>query len=373
MSCDYIALALPGVRGLTPYQPGKPVEELERELGVRDTVKLASNENPLGPSALALAALSKQVDGLARYPDGNGFALKDALARRHGVTSAQVTLGNGSNEILELIARAYLAPGLEAVYSRHSFAIYPLVTQLAGASGREAQANASDHAMPYGHDLQAMAALVNDKTRLVFVANPNNPTGTWLGVDALKAFIEALPTQVLVVVDEAYFEYVEELDYPNAMAWVARYPNLIVTRTFSKIYGLAGLRIGYAVSGTAVADILNRVRQPFNTNSLAQVAAQAALEDTAHVSRSVTLNAQGMVQWVQACQARALGFIPSVGNFLCVDVGRAGIPVYEALLREAVIVRPVANYGLAQYLRISIGTQAQNARAIAALDRVLAS
>lgn len=374
MTCDYVQLALEGVQHLTPYQPGKPIEELERELGVSDTVKLASNENPLGPSPKALQALQAETGRLALYPDGNGFALKQALARRLGVAPECVTLGNGSNEILELVARAYLGPGREAVFSRHAFAVYPIVTQAVGAKARIAEANPQDHAQPYGHDLAAIARLVEagrPRVRVVFIANPNNPTGTWFGREALDAFLRGLPEDVLVVLDEAYCEYVTEADYPSGIDWLARHPNLIVTRTFSKIYGLAGLRIGYGVSHPQVADVLNRVRQPFNTNSLAQVAARAALEDEAHVAESVRVNGAGLRQLARAFDERGLGYIPSVGNFICVDLGRPAAPVYEALLREAVIVRPVANYGLPNHLRITVGREAENARVIAALDRVL--
>jgi histidinol-phosphate aminotransferase len=373
VSCDYVELALPGVRALRPYQPGKPIEELERELGVSNTLKLASNENPLGPSPRAVEALATQLDGLALYPDGSGHRLKQMLAERLGVRPAQVTLGNGSNEILELVARAYLSPEFEAVFSEHAFAVYPLVTQATGATARVTPANPPDHAQPYGSDLEAMAAAIGPATRVVFVANPNNPTGTWLSAQALERFIERVPPEVLIVLDEAYCEYVDEADYPDALAWLGAYPNLIVTRTFSKIHGLAGLRIGYGISGAAVADVLNRVRQPFNTNSLAQVAACAALTDSAHVELSAHTNAEGLRQFAAAFEARGLGYIPSVANFISVDVGREAAPVYEALLREAVIVRPVANYGLPRHLRITVGRAEENQRVIEALDRVLAA
>lgn len=372
MTCDYIELALAGVRELTPYQPGKPIEELERELGVTHTLKLASNENPLGPSPRALEALRARVDSLALYPDGNGFELKAALAAHLDVDAKCITLGNGSNEILELVARAYLAPGLEAVFSDHAFAVYPIVTQAVGATARITAANGVDHAQPHGSDLDAMADAITGNTRVVFVANPNNPTGTWLTRAEVEAFLSRVPESVLVVMDEAYCEYVQEPDYPNALEWLDRYPNLIVTRTFSKIYGLAGIRIGYSVSSAQVADVLNRVRQPFNTNALAQAAAAAALSDSAHVEHSVRVNAQGLRQYAEAFEDRGLAYIPSVANFITVDVGREAGPVYQALLREAVIVRPVANYGLPTHLRITVGRSEENARVIAALDKVLA-
>ncbi len=371
VDCDLTALAAARVRGLQPYRPGKPVEELERELGIRDPIKLASNENPLGPSPAALQAMGAALGGVSRYPDGNGHALKRALARRLGVAPQCITLGNGSNDILELVARAFLGPGREAVISAHAFAVYPIVIQAVGAEARVARANPPDHTMPYGHDLEAMAALVGERTRVVFVANPNNPTGTWLQGPALKAFLEGLPQTCLCVIDEAYLEYVREPAYPDTVAWLADHPGLVVTRTFSKIYGLAGVRVGYGLSHPQVAELLNRVRQPFNCNSLAQAAALAALEDEAHLHRSRELNTAGLAQLARACAERGLGHLPSVANFLCIDMGRPAAPVYEALLREGVIVRPVDNYGLANHLRVTIGTSEQNARFIRALDRVL--
>jgi len=372
MACDFLSLAAPGVRILQPYQPGKPESELRREYGLSDIVKLASNENPLGPSPRALAAVREALSGLARYPDGNGFELKSALSTKLGLSMAMLTLGNGSNDVLELVARAFLTPEYEAVFAEHAFAVYPIVTQAIGAMARVAKAHPADHPMPRGHDLAAMLALVNGRTRVVFIANPNNPTGTWLKTAELEAFLASVPEQVIVVVDEAYGEYVEpEADCPNALRWIDRFPNLIVTRTFSKAYGLAGLRVGYAVSHPQVADLLNRVRQPFNVNSLALVAAAAALDDADHLEQSRALNQAGMKQWQDACRQWSLRWLPSVGNFLCVDVGRSGREVFLELLKRGVIVRPVDNYGLPDYLRISIGTEAENARCIAALGDVL--
>jgi histidinol-phosphate aminotransferase len=371
MTSTFLDLAVPGIRGLQPYQPGKPIAELEREYGVKDIIKLASNENPLGPSPRALSAIAIASAELARYPDANGFDLKRALAARHGVAPGQVTLGNGSNDVLVLLAECFLGPGLEAVYSRYAFAVYALAVQATGATHRVADALPADHAQPLGHDLAAMAALVTENTRIVFIANPNNPTGTWLEGGALERFIAALPSHVIAVVDEAYFEYVSAPAYPDTTRWLARYPNLVVTRTFSKAFGLAGLRIGYAVSGLEVADLLNRVRQPFNTSSVAQAGALAALEDTPHLTRSVALNAEGLRRVASACGELGLGVVPSVGNFLLVDLGRDAMPVFEALLREGVIVRPVGNYGLPNHLRISIGLAAENDRLVKALAKVL--
>jgi len=370
---NFMDLANAGVRGLTPYQPGKPVSELEREYGVSNALKLASNENPLGPSPMGVERARAALGELHRYPDGNGFALKTAVAARHDVDAACITLGNGSNDVLELLARAFLAPGLNAVFSEHAFAVYPIATQAVGADARVAQANGPDHAMPYGHDLEALAATVNEHTRLVFIANPNNPTGTWLRSAELEAFVRSLPASVIVVVDEAYFEYVDEADYPDTARWLSRYPNLVVTRTFSKIFGLAGLRVGYSLSHPQVADLLNRVRQPFNVNSLAQEAALGALQDTAHVQRSVQINGEGLRQFEQAFAGLGLSWIPSVANFICVHLGgRLGTDVYQALLHHGVITRPVANYQLPDYLRITVGTREENARVIAALTQVMA-
>ncbi len=371
MTCDFISLAVDGVQRLKPYEPGKPIEELERELGIRNSLKLASNENPLGASPRAVEAMLRALDKISIYPDGNGFELKQALAARHGVPPACITLGNGSNDILEFVARAFLKPGLEAVFSKHAFAVYPIVVQAVGATARIAPANPADHLMPYGHDLAALREQVDDNTRVVFVANPNNPTGTWLDGESLRDFIDRLPRNILIVIDEAYFEYVEAGEYPDATRWLDAFPNLIITRTFSKIYGLAGARIGYGLSHPQIADVLNRVRQPFNTNSLAQVAALSALEDVDHVARSREINTRGLTQFAQACEARGLRYIPSVANFICVHVGRDALPIYQALLREAVVVRPLASYELPEFLRITIGREDQNRRVIAALDKVL--
>jgi len=364
---EIAALAAPGVRELQPYQPGKPIEELEREYGLSNVIKLASNENPLGPSPRALEAARSTLTDMARYPDGNGFALKAALAARHGVQPAQITLGNGSNDVLECVARAFVTPENEVVFSEHAFAVYPIVTRAVGA--RAVVTPARD----WGHDLDAMQRSIGARTRLVFIANPNNPTGTWLGRSVLESFISALPPHVLVVVDEAYFEYVSEADYPDTSQWLTRFPNLVVTRTFSKAYGLAGLRVGYGLSSEAVADMLNRVRQPFNVNSVALAAARAALADDAHIERSVRANTEGMREIIAGATALGLRHIPSVGNFVCVDMGRTASAAYEALLRRGVIVRPIANYGMPNHLRVTIGTKEENARFLEALEAVVTS
>ena len=301
MSGDFLALAQPGVQQLSPYVPGKPVDELARELDIDPAkiVKLASNENPLGASPKALAAIREELAEMTRYPDGNGFALKTLLADQCRVELNQVTLGNGSNDILELVGRAYLAPGLNAVFSEHAFAVYPIVTQAVGADARVIPAK------DWGHDLPAMLAAIDADTRVVFIANPNNPTGTWFGAEALDEFLQDVPAHVLVVLDEAYIEYAEGSDLPDGLDFLAAYPNLLVSRTFSKAYGLAALRVGYGLSSAVVADVLNRVRQPFNVNSVAQAAAVAALKDEAFVRQTHELNQRGMKQIGRAsCRER---------------------------------------------------------------------
>ncbi|MFB9885270.1 histidinol-phosphate transaminase [Balneatrix alpica] len=366
MTCDFLARANSGVQALHPYVPGKPVDELERELGIRNIVKLASNENPLGPSPKVIEAIQAALPELTRYPDGNGYILKKALADTFALPLNSLTLGNGSNDVLELLARAFAGPGDEVVYSQHAFAVYPISTQAVGAKGVQVPAK------NWGHDLPAMLAAITPATKLVFVANPNNPTGTWLTRTELESFLAEVPEQVLVVLDEAYTEYVQHPDFPNGLELVQRYPNLVVTRTFSKAYGLASLRVGYAVSHPQVADILNRVRQPFNVDSLALAAAVAALADKDYLAKGVALNTAGMQQFEQGFAKLGLDYIPSVGNFVCVNVGKEAAPVYQALLREGVIVRPVANYGMPTYLRISIGLPEENQRCLDALAKVLA-
>lgn len=367
-----LALAVRGVQALTPYIPGKPISELERELGIQNIVKLASNENPLGPSPKALAAASDALVDMHLYPDGGGYELKTALGAKLGVEPDQITLGNGSNDVLELVARTFLSPEVSAVFSQHAFAVYPIVTQAVGARSIVAPAHDGSKGSRYGHHLEAMAEAVVADTRVVFIANPNNPTGTWVSRTELEAFLNRIPENVLVVVDEAYQEYVNEPDFPNALDSLGSWPNLVVTRTFSKAYGLAGLRVGYAVSSAPIADLLNRVRQPFNVNSPALAAARAALDDIDHIEKTVRLNNDGLQGLTQALQQRGFEIIPSVGNFLTFDLGQPAMQVYEALLRQGVIVRPIANYGLPNHLRITIGTGAQNQTFIDALDRVLA-
>lgn len=365
MSCDFLTLANIGVQKLHPYQAGKPTDELERELGITNIVKLASNENPLGLSDVVKEALQKELMELTRYPDANGYYLKKALADKYAVDIDQVTLGNGSNDLLEIIARAFVTCEHEVMFAQHAFVVYPLVTQSIGATAIAVPAK------DYGHDLDAMADAITDKTKLIFIANPNNPTGTFLEQDALKKFLKKVPSNVLVVLDEAYFEYASETRRGNAIAWISEFANLIVTRTFSKAYGLAGLRVGYAISHPEIADILNRVRQPFNCNALALKAAESVLTDDVYLQKSVALNNQGMADLTAFFAQHKLDFIPSMGNFITVNVGKSGDQVYQALLQEGVIVRPITGYGLPNHLRISIGTNNENQRFKEALCHVL--
>jgi histidinol-phosphate aminotransferase len=359
------------VEKLQPYVPGKPISELEREYGITSSIKMASNENPLGPGPQALAAIAASAAELGLYPDGNGFDLKCALAAKHGCSIDAITLGNGSNDVLVMIAEAFLDHRTEAVYSQYGFAVYPIAVQACGAIGRIAPALSAASDMPFGHDLDAMAALVNANTKAVFIANPNNPTGSWLTRDGLYSFIARLPATTLVVVDEAYIEYVTAADHADASLWLGEFPNLIVTRTFSKAFGLAGLRVGYGLSNPAIANLLNRVRQPFNVNSIALAAASAALRDTAHLRRSIELNQAGLAQLHQGLRAFGVPACASRGNFILFDCGRPALGVYQAMLRQGVIVRPVGNYGLPNHLRVTVGTPEQNQRMLQALQITL--
>lgn len=365
MSIDFLALANPGVEGLHPYQPGKPVEELERELGISNSVKLASNENPLGLGPKARAAIERALPELARYPDANGFALKAKLAAKLGVSHEQLILGNGSNELIDLLFHTFVGPQQEVVYSQYTFIVYALATQAHGAKAVVVPAR------DFGHDLDAMAAAITPATRLVCITNPNNPTGTFVGAAELEAFMSKVPPQVLVVLDEAYTEYVAEDERIPSIGWLARYPNLIVSRTFSKAYGLAGLRVGYMVCHPELVAVLNRVREPFNCNSLALAAAEAALDDEDYLNQAVELNRREMARYEAFFREKGLKYIPSRANFITLDLQREAGPVYEALLREGVIVRPIAGYGLPTCLRISIGLEHENQRCLEALAKVL--
>lgn len=365
MSVDLKTLALPGVQHLQPYQGGKPVEELERELGISGAIKLASNENPLGLSPLARDAIEKALKDGARYPDGNGFYLKNKLARQLGVEVGQLTLGNGSNDVLELLARAYLGAPHNAVVAEHAFIVYQLVITAQNAKAVIVPA------CNWGHDLPAMAAAVDEHTRLLFIANPNNPTGTWLPLNEIEALLQQLPQHLLVVVDEAYYEYAGGGEYDTALKLIGRYPNLVVTRTFSKAYGLAALRVGYAVSHPDVADILNRLRQPFNVNALALAAAQAVLDDSEYLQKSIEQNRLGYEQLTAGFEQLGLSYIPSAGNFVALQIPGDVPALYQALLHRGVIVRPIALYGMPNHLRVSIGLPAENQRFLDTLAQLL--
>jgi histidinol-phosphate aminotransferase len=356
------------VRAIAPYVGGKPIDEVARELDLDPAtiIKLASNENPRGASPKVQAAIAAALGDLTRYPDGNGYALKAALASRLRVAPEQIVLGNGSNDVLELVTQAFLRPGDDALYSQYAFIVYPLATQARGAHGIEVAAK------DYGHDLDAMLAAITGSTRVVFIANPNNPTGTWLAGDVVERFISAVPRDVIVVLDEAYDEFLDPSERAPSTAWISRYPNLVVSHTFSKAHGLAALRVGYGVMDAAIADLLNRVRQPFNVNSLAQTAALAALEDTQYVEDSRVLNREGRRQLEAGLQALRLRYLPSRGNFVLFEAGDA-MAVYQALLRQGVIVRPVANYGLPAWLRVTVGTAQENERFLASLARSVAA
>lgn len=353
------------IAGLTPYQPGKPLEELARELGIDDAVKLASNENPRGPGPGVRRALEGGFAELSRYPDGSGHRLKNALSAHLDVAPERITLGNGSNDVLELAARVALSPGCRGICDEHAFVVYPLAITAAG--GVLTRIPARQH----GHDLEAFGDAIDATTRVIFIANPNNPTGTWVDERTLVRFLDAVPPSVWVVLDEAYAEYVTKPGYPDGVRLTERYDNLMVTRTFSKVHGLASLRVGYGVSSAEFADLLNRLRQPFNVNSLALAAAEAALADADYVIESRRLNEEGMAEIEAGLAALGLGWIPSVGNFVTVDVGREAGGIYDALLHRGVIVRPVANYGLPNHLRVTVGLPDENRRFLDALAEVM--
>ena len=357
-------LAPPYIRAISPYQPGKPITELAREMGLdeKDIVKLASNENPNGMSPKARAAVQAALAGVERYPDD--FELKKALAQKYGLGMERIFLGNGSNDVLDLAARVFLAPGRAAVMAQHAFAVYPLATMSAGAQCIVVPAK------HYGHDLDAMHAALTPETRMVWIANPNNPTGTFLPYGQLKAFLAGLPHGVVVVLDEAYNEYLPPAERVDTVAWLAEFPNLIITRTFSKIYGLAGLRVGYALTSAVITDLMNRVRQPFNCNNLALAGAIAALDDHAFVAESYEANRVGLEQIVAGLKRLGLEHIPSHGNFVTFRVGDAA-RVNQGLLKRGVIVRPIGGYGLPEHLRVTVGLERENRRFLEALEKVL--
>ncbi|ERJ18704.1 Histidinol-phosphate aminotransferase 2 protein [Salinisphaera shabanensis E1L3A] len=364
-----------GIHGLHAYVPGKPIDDLKRELGLTSIIKLASNENPFGVAPAVKQAFAQFVGNgahdLHRYPDGGGYALKQKIAARHDIEAERVTLGNGSNDVLELTARVFLGPGKNAVFSQYAFAVYPIVARAVNAETRMVPALGAGADMPYGHDLDAFLDHIDEDTGVVFIASPNNPTGTWLAPQAIEAFLDAVPPGVVVVLDEAYLEYQADSERPDSRQWLERYPNLIVTRTFSKIYGMAGLRVGYALTSTEVADWINRIRQPFNVNTVALYCAEAALTDEDFVTYSTQTNAVQRASLAGELEARGLICLPSQANFITFDCGRASTPLYQAMLHEGVIVRPLESYEMPEHLRVTVGSEEDNRVFLAALDAVL--
>ncbi len=354
------------IRKLVPYQPGKPIEEVEREYGIANSIKLASNENPLGPSPKAVQAMRDKLEQLHLYPDGDCFYLKSALANKLGIDAERLIFGNGSNELLELAVRTFMRPGDEAVMAQQAFVVYQFVVQASGGVGKIVPLR------NFAHDLVAMGEAIGPKTRIVFLANPNNPTGTIYRRDEWERFLQQVSPDVLIVVDEAYFEYVRDPDYPDSLKYHDHGKTLLTLRTFSKLYGLAGLRIGYGLASKEIAGLLHRVRQPFNVNAVAQWAALAALEDHDHVSRSLTVNRQGMEYLSKEVAQLGLEQVPSQANFILLRVG-SGNGVYQQLLAQGIIVRPMAAYGLPEYVRVTVGTMEENQKFIDGLKKVIKS
>jgi histidinol-phosphate aminotransferase len=365
MHTQWESLANEHILGIAPYEPGKPIEELERELGIAPPIKLASNENPLAPSDRVQRAIIAGLDSLNRYPDGSGFYLRQALAKRHGVGQDQVLLGNGSNELIELLVRTFLKPGDEAVVPHPSFVVYPMIVQAAG--GIRVMVMLKDHRL----DLDAMARAITPLTKMVFIANPNNPTATIVTADEVEHFMARVPPRTIVVFDEAYTEFAQGRDFPDTLAYVKEGRKVVVLRTFSKAASLAGLRVGYAVAEADAVALMNRIRQPFNVNSLAQVAALAALDDEAHVLECVRMIEAGRHFLYDEFKRLGLAYVASRANFILVDVGRSASDIYQKLLHEGVIVRPLTPFGMETALRITVGTPEENRKLVKALRRVL--
>ncbi len=361
---DAYKIAVPGIRQLAPYDPGLPIEEIERRFNIRDAVKVASNENPLGPPEGAIRLIQSSASNLHRYPDGSGYELKAAIAARHGVEMNQICLGNGSNDVLDMLARVFVGPGQKGVISKHAFIVYYL--SLVYVHARIEVVDAPG----FRHDLAAMSDEVDEETRIVYIANPNNPTGTWSTDVELRALLNRVPNSCIVVVDEAYAEYVTRPGYPDCTTWIDDYPNIVVTRTFSKIFGLAGLRVGYSLSSPEICDLMNRARQPFNCSSLALAAAVEALHDEEHCERSRKLNDEQMIVLCKGFEALGLDTIESVGNFVAVDMGTVAMPIHEKLLRSGVIARPIGGYGMPNHLRVSVGTESENQKVLTEFQKL---
>ena len=355
----------PGIETIHPYQGGKPIEEVQREFGIEDIIKLASNENPLGPSPMAQEAIKRAAAQVNLYPDGNAYHLKNALAEHLGISPEYLIFGNGSNDVLQIVGETYISQGDEVIYSESAFMVYMLVSIICGAK------SIATPRRGYAHNLDAMGDAVTDATKAIFIANPNNPTGTMLTKEETDRFMARVPEDVLVVFDEAYYEYVERPDYPQTLPYVEEGRNVIITRTFSKIYGLAGLRMGYGIAKPALIEMMNRVRQPFNCNLIAQAAGRAALNDADHVRRSLESNAAGKIYLYEALTRLGLEYVETEGNFILIQLGRSGQEVADALMRKGVIVRPVAAYGFPNSVRVTIGKPDENERFITALREVL--
>ncbi|HEV8436957.1 MAG TPA: histidinol-phosphate transaminase [Methylomirabilota bacterium] len=366
MSVPWESLANDHILGIAPYEPGKPIEELERELGLTDVIKLASNENPLPPSERVLKMLAEALAHLNRYPDGSGFYLRQALARRHGLTTDHIILGNGSNDLIELVVRAFLRAGEEAVIPHPSFVVYPMIVQAVG--GIRVVVTLRDQRL----DLEAMARAITPMTKVVFIANPNNPTATIVTTDEVEQFMARVPDKVIVVFDEAYVEFAQGPDFPNSLAYMQQGRKVVTLRTFSKAASLAGLRVGYAVADPDCVSLLNRIRQPFNVNSLAQVAALSALHDESHILECLRMIEAGRHFLYDEFAAMGLKYTPSRANFILVDVGRSATDVFNWLLKEGVIVRPMTSFGMESCLRVTVGTPEENRRFVKALKKVLA-
>lgn len=351
---------------ISPYQPGKPIEELERERGIVGAIKLASNENPRGPSKAVREAIRKATDDLSRYPDGSAYRLRNLVASRLDVEPAQLTFGNGSDEALKIVGRVVLSPGDRGLVDERCFVVYPLTILGCNADPVRVPSNG------WAHNLEAIADAIDERTRIIYLANPNNPTGTWFSEGDFRTFMKRVPSRVWVVLDEAYHEYARNVDgYPDGVSLLPEYPNLVVTRTFSKIYGLAALRVGYSVSSNEVAELMNRVRQPFNVNSVALAAAEAALEDNDYINESLRLNQEGMKALEAGFDRLGIAYIPSIGNFISFEVGPRAPDVYDALLNRGVVVRPIASYDMPNHLRVTVGLPEENERFLAALEASL--
>lgn len=365
LGADFRLLANSHIRHLIPYQPGKPIEEVERELGIVSAVKLASNENPLGPSPQAVLKAQEAMQKAHFYPDGGCYTLKQTLANYLKLHASQLTIGNGSENILEIIIKTYLTYADSAIISQYAFLTIPLLIKSYGAE------LVTVPALNFQHDIKNMCKSINDKTRIIFIVNPNNPTGTYNTADELQWLLESVPPHVLIVVDEAYYEYVNKKDYPNTLMLLNNYPNLVIVRTFSKIYGLAGLRVGYAISSIEIADMLNRARLPFNVNSIGAIAAATAILDHNHVEKSIELNNKGMMQLEESLKKMHISSIPSLGNFITLNVNQSALEVYQKLLLLGVIVRPLTAYDMPSYIRVTVGTWEQNERFLNALQKVI--